>query len=363
MVEVFALNKQFNPIAIFDSFESILWVERYDEYSEFEVYTPTTPQAVEALQVGNFLWRKDSKKTMIIEKVKIETDAEIGSHMTISGRSLESLLDRRIVWTQTIFDNKYVSRILFDLVNAAFAGTGERAIPGWIMNPYDASLEKDKLTIQFTGDNIYEIFTTLCNQFGLGFKVELEGPWGEPKFRFSLFKGVDRTYDQLATPFVIFSPKFDNLVNTSYLEDTMEMRSHALVMGEGEGEERKRVIVDAFNGKLTGMDRRELYVDARDLSQTKGDETIPDDKYNQMLAERGAEYLSENVFKKNFEGGVDPLSMFRYDEHYYIGDIVQIQNEYGMEAVVRVSEVIRSNSSSGEELYPTFRLVKGGDIL
>lgn len=39
---------------------------------------------------------------MIVEKIQITSDTEDGNHVTVTGRSLESILDRRIVWGQKL---------------------------------------------------------------------------------------------------------------------------------------------------------------------------------------------------------------------------------------------------------------------
>lgn len=41
-------------------------------------------------------------------------------------------------------------------------------------------------------------------------------------------------------------------------------------------------------------------------------------------------------------------------QDFFIGDIVQIKNEYGMEAKSRVSELVLSQEETGEAVYPTF---------
>ena len=41
---------------------------------------------------------------MIIEDIKINADTEEGNHLIVTGRSLESILERRIIWGQRIFN-------------------------------------------------------------------------------------------------------------------------------------------------------------------------------------------------------------------------------------------------------------------
>ena len=57
-------------------------------------------------------------------------------------------------------------------------------------------------------------------------------------------------------------------------------------------------------GVGTGLNRRELYTDARDVSSTVDNETLTDAEYNAQLSQRGLENLAENIATKSFEGKV-----------------------------------------------------------
>ena len=63
---------------------------------------------------------------------------------------------------------------------------------------------------------------------------------------------------------MVFSRDYDNLYNQEYTDDVNNLRTTALVAGEGEGADREIVVV---NDNYSGLDRYELYVDARDLQQ------------------------------------------------------------------------------------------------
>ena len=76
-------------------------------------------------------------------------------------------------------------------------------------------------------------------------------------------QGADRSYDQFTNPYVIFSPKFENVINTNYLESKKTLKTVTLVAGEGEGADRRITTVACASGAGTGLNRRELYTDAR----------------------------------------------------------------------------------------------------
>ena len=49
--------------------------------------------------------------------------------------------------------------------------------------------------------------------------------------------------------------------------------------------------------------------------------------------------------------------MFTYGVDFFMGDIVQIANEYGHETKSRIVELITSESEEGVSTYPTFEYV------
>ncbi len=110
----------------------------------------------------------------------------------------------------------------------------------------------------------------------IGFKIVLTD---ENKFAFSLYAGVDRSYEQTENPYVVFSPNFENIINSNYYSSRASFRNVTLVAGEGEGAARRTAIV----GSASGLGRRELFTDARDISSDTEDGTLSDAEYMAQL--------------------------------------------------------------------------------
>lgn len=348
-MDLILLDTSFNTIAIIDTYESLIWTDRYQEAGDFELYLASSYTNLNLFQKNRYLWCKESEHLMIIEGISLSTDAENGNHLTVTGRSLESILDRRIIWTQTDLNNvnfqTAVQRILNE--NVINPSAADRKISNFIFeSSSDSYISSLRLTAQYTGDNLYDVIVTLCKLFGLGFSITLNDG---NQMVFKFYNGLDRSYEQTANTYVIFSSEFDNIINSNYAESDKELKNVTLVAGEGEGLERRTVTV----GTGSGLDRRELFTDARDLQQ--GTET--DSVYIAMLEQRGEEKLAETQSIKSFDGEVDYLRMFVYGVHYRMGDICEIVNDYGLESRVRVIEVVRSYGTEGYKLYPTFSSV------
>ena len=354
-MEALIMNKDFKSVAIIDDYESFIWTDRYTGYGDFELYAPVSAAFFNFTKDGYYIWSAESEHLMIIEKNDIESDAEDGSHVTVTGRSLESILDRRIIWTQTTLSGSLQDGIRKLLTENVIQPSDEkRRIPNFVFKEStDEAITKLTVDAQYTGDNLYDAIKSLCETNELGFKVILNS---DLKFEFSLYFGTDRSYNQKKLPYVIFSPNFENLVNSNYYESSAELKNVALVGGEGEGSDRKfkSIYGNGVEEFPSGMDRRELFVDARDLSTKTSDKTLSATEYNAQLEQRGYDKLGENTQATGFEGDIENTEMFSYGKDFFVGDIVQIQNEYKIKATTRVVEVVISDSSTGTTIVPTF---------
>lgn len=355
-MDVYVLDKNFVRVAIVDSYESILWIDRYNKPGEFELYLLADPKILTYLKEGNYVVHKDSEHVCKIEGIEINTSVEDGNHYIIKGRSLESILDRRIVWNQTTFNNENLQTAVQRLLNENIINPSipDRRIPNFIFETStDPAITSLTLTAQYTGDNILDILQEICENKKIGFKVTLNN---SNQFVFMLYSGKNRSYDQTTNNYVVFSPEFDNIVNSNYHESDASFKNVTLVAGEGEGSDRKTYVV----GTASGLDRRELYTDARDIQSTDENQNpIPIATYNEMLRQRGLEKLTECKRDKDFDGQVEAFKMFVYKRDFYMGDIIQIKNEYGLEGPARVVEYVMSeNVENGLEYYPTFEAIQ-----
>lgn len=353
-MELYVLDQNFNKIQIVDFYSSVIWTDRFRKCGDFEIYAPINLDLMASLTKGNYLECSLSSHTMIVESLKTETDEDKAKFFTVAGRSLESILDRRIVWKQRTL-NGYLQNAIKTLIteNIINPSISARKIPNFTFeestDPYITNI---KIDTQYTGDNLYDVVTGLCEEYGIGFSVTRNS---SNQFVFKLHNGVDRSYNQTENSYVVFSYEFDNLLSTTYYEDQSALKNVALIGGEGEGSERRYSSI----GTASGLERRELFVDARDISSEETDEdgntvTFDNETYLGLLDQRGQEKLAENVEEISFEGESEPNAMFKYEQDYFMGDILQIYDEYGHSAYARVLELIISDDESGFSMYPTF---------
>lgn len=263
-----------------------------------------------------------------------------------------TILERRIIWGQRIFNGNLQNGIQTMLNECIISPSiADRKISNFVFVPStDPKITSLKIDNQYTGDCLYDVVKGLCEENNIGFKIVLTD---ENKFAFSLYAGVDRSYEQTENPYVVFSPNFENIINSNYYSSRASFRNVTLVAGEGEGAARRTAIV----GSASGLDRRELFTDARDISSDTEDGTLSDAEYMAQLRTKGLKNLADHIVTTAFEGEVEVTRLFKYGEDFFIGDIVQIANEYGNEGSAYISELVISNSEEGLSIYPTFKTI------
>ena len=351
-MNIVLLDFNFEAVALVDMFESFIWTDRYNSYGDFEFYAKASKENFELFKQGFYLQLDESDHLMIVECIETIGDSEDGNKIRVTGRSLESILDRRIVWSQTNISGDLQNGIK-TLINDAITNPAipQRKIDNFIFKEStDSRITKIPIEdAQYTGDNLYDVIINLCQEHKVGFKILLDE---NKNFVFSLYLGTDRTDTQTDTISVIFSNDFDNIINSDYKDDITTYKNIALVAGEGEGISRKTAVVG--NEENTGIDRRELFVDARDISSNGGAVVISADKYKKLLIKRGETKLSENDITREFDGKVVPDGLFKYGIDYFLGDLVHFYDDYNNGSRVRVDEMIFSWDSSEKTSYPTF---------
>lgn len=334
---IYVLDKTLKRIGLIDNYVSLIWTTRYYSYGDFELYLPVTTEFIELLQIGYYLETTESNYVMIIESINLKTDAENGNYLTISGRSVESLLERRVVSSRMSVSDYQIENLSKMLIESNFINTSSDRIMNEIAVNSETKGFSDTITGQYFGNNVYEVISQNCTAYGYGFRM----PLVNGKFTFEMYAGLDRTRSQKVNIPAIFSPEFENLVNTEYSYNVQEYKNVAFVAGEGEGSARKSI----FSGAVSGIERREIFVDARDLSS----ENLTTFQYQQQLKNRGIEKLAETIIFPEYVGEVN-----NFPEYCGLGDIVEVVNEFNMKATARITEIIESYSTSGNTRVPTF---------
>lgn len=344
------IDGTFQRVYVLDNATSVIWINRFQDSGYFEIYTRADSELLAILTAHETYWTREGKddNVMVAETVRLTTSAEDGAYITISGNGAESFLARRIIPKQTAWQNKTAEFIIHALVaeNIGARASASRSVSlisngEWL---HDTTETIDK---QVTGKNLLECVKELCTEWEYGFKMIQSGG----NFTFQLYKGTDRSYNQSTNDYVIFSPAWDNLGDTEYTRDKSTQYTAVYVAGEGEGS--ARTIISSTLNNFTGLRRRELWVDARNSSSTTESGTLAPTVYAAMLSQQASETIDNSRETVTFEGEVLDTSSYIYGTDYELGDIVQVETEYGIRAAARVTEITEVEDEGGYQLRPT----------
>ena len=349
-MDIYILDANFDVATTEDAYESLVWNERYNSPGDFELVIPATASSVASIGMDSYLYIEKSEKIMIVEQQMPYTDVEDGHTIMFKGRSLESILDRRIIWQQTTLSGNVHNAIKRLITEAIINPTvASRKISNFIFEDSTdtavTSLTMDEM--QFTGDNLLEVIESICQAFKIGFKIYLNS---NKQFVFKLYAGTNRTKEQTTVPQVEFSLNNDNLFSSKLTINKAEYKNVTLIGGEGEGLERRTQTY----GTASGLDRREYFTDARDISSNNGE--ISTTEYNNMLVERGKQKLNEQIISQEVDAEVDTLpgAMYEFNKDYFLGDLVENVDIYGTRSVSRVTEMTMSITAKEYKYHPIF---------
>lgn len=429
MIDLYVYDTNLQLVGLVDAYTSLIWVPRYADLGDCEVYIEATTETLALLKKNYYLARNDDEMICQIKKIELDTDAENGNYLIVTGYDVKRFLDQRIIWYIMTCDG-LLEDFIRDMITVSMIDEGDRAIPNFELGAAAGFTEQNSEQVSYK--NLGEKVREYCKKYGWGYRVRLDSG----KFIFELYKGTDRTAE------VIFSDNYENLATSAYVEDDTNLGTVALVAGQGEGADRLRRV----SGDASGLARHEIFVDAKDISYTltwaelteiyptqdqggsgyitgsaetgysyaldnlfvqiidenhlaelqadypggtvvevggtsyyqledavvaalpngdPGDSdtvTLAEIIYSVYLLTRGYDKLSEFGSIVSFEGAIEPNTTFEYKKDYFLGDLVTVENEFGISVEARITEVVEVNDNNGYSVEPKFEYIRiGGD--
>lgn len=342
----YVLDANLTTKMVLDNFTSFVWTERFYECGEFSMTIPVVEKIVQELRINDYLSIRESEHLMVVETMTLLTDEEKGDTLEIKGRSVESILERRVVW------GELKEKLGFELAIKKLLETQvidpadpRRKIPGIVFKESEIDgIDEDEIDINLLGNNVYDVVTEWCSAHLVGFKMVLTG---EHVMSFSLVRGINRTRSQQDRPPVVFSHSFENLLSSNYIQSEVGYASNMLAPGSV-GNTYLEVVRLA---ERTGIHRREIYMDSK--PSVKAGQT-----YDEALLEKAKEVFNEHNVTIEFGSEVDIYHQFQYGIDYFLGDIVEVENRYGFGNACRVTEVVYTRDVGGPVMIPTFTAVE-----
>lgn len=353
------LDANLEKIGDIDDAISLIWDKHYRADGYVEIYAAATPRTVELLREGHYITRDDDEHVARIYSIATDTTEDDGEVIVAAAKFAHYVLGRRIIWntTNTEGNAEEVARSL--IVDNCISPTDKRG------NPMPARIIRELTLGELSGlpdvmeatqvsyANLREYILEICATFHYGLRAIMNT---DKKIAIEFYTGTDRSYRQTQNNFVVFSQENENLLGFSYKYDESTKVNVALIGGEGEGIDRKLAQI----GTAAGLDRFEVFVDAKDVASTTENsdgtkQTYTTEQYNKLLEERGR--LNMTPASESFDASVDLTRSYQYRKDFDVGDIVTIYDQRtGVYVNVRLMSVLETEDASGYTLTPTFAI-------
>lgn len=326
------IDRVFNSLGMIDDYESLILGKSYSGIGTFELHVNENTTYADKLIKENIIFTTLKKAYIILHR---EIDSVDGK-LVVKGLELKSYLARLITYPPTGQAyhriNSNVETIMKEYVTTQLS---LRNITNVVVNP---NLNRGISTVfQTRYKNLADELEKLSLLSGLGWDIILD--LENKRFVFDIVEGMDRSINQSSLPPAIFSIEYDNIAEQKLVDSKLNYANIAIVAGQGEGADRAITTI----GDAEGLDRFELFVDARDLEN------------NDYLPARGEQKLSEMQEILTFDSRVLTDKNLRYEEDFHLGDIVTITNKKWDIAVDRrITALTEIYESTGFRLDVSF---------
>lgn len=343
-MNVYIMDPQtLDRLAILNTYTAFSWVRTWGESGAFKIWAPLTAENEEFLVRENLVWPDSQHHVGVIESVHKYTSEDTGlALIEVSGRFIAaSYLSRRIIWENALItDNP--ANVIHKLVrsNAIACQDYDRRLGPAIQTSMilDGTLPSQRITYCNSYGNLWEQVRGLDLEYGL----DVEFQYGDQVLTGVISAGTDKTNS------VNLSTDLGFLTGADYLLDGTDFCNTALIAGEGEGADRTKSYI--IPSSATQRNRRELYVDARDLQKTSDstEEPMSDEEYLAALTQRGQKKLLDFPLYESYECSLQLAgeSGYVFGEDYNLGDTITLTDSTLM---IQVQALVKEHQMSEDK--------------
>ncbi|UOQ93421.1 hypothetical protein MUO14_24140 [Halobacillus shinanisalinarum] len=343
---------------------SLQFPRNYYEIGNFEIHINRYAHGVESFQEGNIiiLGKQTHKAGIILSReIALDENGKATENWIFKGTTLKGLMRRRETKPPEHTDQDRKS------------GDAETVMKHYVdrhfVNPDDRARKMPRLVIahnRHRGDHISwesrykkvsDELTTIGKLTGIGWKVDVD--LVNKQFIFDVMDGRDLTEgNNEGNDPVFFSPEYGTVETQRFSSSRIDSANVGFVGGQGEGEDREIIIV----GNITGWERVETFIDARDVD----DETGEGDN-GESLKERGQRKLNDMAPQFHFEAQLltptfteasNPFALktpFEYEKDFDLGDRVNVDNrDWGITMKAPITAFLEVHEVGGFRLEATY---------
>lgn len=346
-LDLMVYDREFNLQGFVENYRTLLWTRSYFTPGSFRLECPIIDRNIKMMQLGNILRKKDiaddgssrdADEAGVIEYV-YKVDNRSVKYIVAEGRFLSSYLDRRIVkWTKTHkgASGSVMQAFINDCVSIPMLAVG------------DVSAGADAIDKQATWKNLLTVIEDIALTSVHGFRVRPD--FVNRRMIFEVYDGLDRSTSQHDRNQVIFSDDYSNLNECTHEHSDLLYKNYFYIGGQGDGSDRR--VVEMGDKSASGLDLREMFVDARDIMQ---EEEMTQSQYDNLLLQRGRSKQAECVVSDSIEPVVIPTMNFTYKKDYDLGDVVTVEKaSWGIKANLRITSLMEQYAGSTFTIFPTF---------
>lgn len=361
-MDLITLNENNQESKLIENYDSLVWTERFNTVGDFVLTTGNVDWFMANLPEGKRLSLRESNHVMVVETHKIERPKNQGAKLTITGRSFESILDRRAS-VRDLAGSKWLVSVKKPSDTAYYAMTqvcvngilsqGDRFPSSMVVFPtpsdYLAGNSFD-IVMEIPAGNLLETVLQLLQMEAPANNAVIPNrvavlPHGIRAVRpnssgtaiaIEIYLGVDRSES------VYFDATRSLLDDGTYLFSKVGSANIAYLSGQGVSG-----YLTAGGTEQVGLERRVIWRKSNDANTAE------------LLGNEGSMELSQKPVTALFDGSINQdVSPYIYGRDYNLGDVVRLVGDYGMETKARVTEFIRSVDATGRKAYPTLSAIQ-----
>lgn len=381
--DVLVYNDDWELQTVVDNYESLVWTDKAKECGDFELYMYYDPDLWKMIKLGTFLRIKDSEHTMMVSKRDLKDTFEDAPRMIFTGKSMEYITSRRVVYKQidvTDTPGNIINKLLDEnCIDGPFLqqfapdptdpSKKYRGITGlyrdgsnWLQELGDVRISK-----QYLGQNIYEAVSELVDTYSSPMCYIFVHHTDDNKWRWRLGTGVNRSWNQGTNEWVTFSSDFNNLKSSEFIQDNEKYANAFYVTGADPGDGKPRVTMPIERtdndtpqgGFISGTKRVEKWIDGSSVKlKDDNNKDVPFRMYVNELLSYGHASMREYVTETSFIGDVDPSIQWTYMKDYYIGDIVNVIDDMGNGAWCAIDGITVTADKNGIVILPDFKAIR-----
>lgn len=317
-------------VGVVDDYTSFSLTRKYSDIGEWQLVISALTDNAKLIKDIDFI-SMGNGVAGIIRKNVIKMGE--GNEITYTGMELKGITTQRIVMPPSTeshlsYNNTPPEDVIAGIIETQLINceNAEREIPFMRIADYQKLAGR---TINYSGrfSDAYLDVTTIATTYNIGWYADIQPIEGNEQYAeivFHIYNGIDRSTGQSTNSRLELSYENDSLAST-YFEANKGIPTTALVAGQGEGVDRS---VELINDAVGGLERNEIYVDARDIND------------NLLLVQRGQEKLAEYGDNANYQITFNQLMIDRYKNDFDLGDIGTITDSIaGSTNDVRLTEI------------------------